>query len=78
MCIQSSELCHGLMSLLETKMNSLYAFLHYAFFTILTFFFKKYMQKFRKNKLFMHILTHTKNIQSMSTVKQDNERGKEI
>lgn len=54
-------------------------FLYAFFYNIYVFlFFNKYMQKFRKKKLFMHILTHMKHIQSMSTVKQDNERSKEI
>lgn len=53
-------------------------FFSMPFFTILIFFFKKYMQKFTKKRLFMHILKHMKNIQSVSTVKQDNDMGKEI
>lgn len=36
------------------------------------------MQKFTKKRLFMHILKHMKNIQGVSTVKQDNDMGKEI
>lgn len=53
------------------------------FFTILTFFFffKKYTQRFRKQKLLRYILARMKNIQSIqsvSSVKQDNETSKEI
>lgn len=64
----------------KQKIIHFMTFFLYAFFynTYIFLFFKKYTQRLRKRKLFMYILTSMKNIESVSSVKQDNEMGKEI